>query len=159
MTAEVVEQSGGVEVGSIAPDFELKDGNNQAWRLSDHRGRVVALVFYPKDETSVCTKQMCSIRDRWSDYQVTGAEVVAISIDTEASHRKFAEHHELPQRLLADKKGEVSKLLRVKSILGTSQRAVIVIDPNGVIRYRKSIFPFFRPADDEVIEAIRIASA
>ena len=60
------------KVGEAAPDFELKDNEGQPWRLSDQRGRVVALVFYPRDETPVCTKQMCSMRDRWNDYESTG---------------------------------------------------------------------------------------
>jgi len=149
----------GVEVGSLAPDFELKDSENKPWRLSDHRGKVVAFVFYPKDETPVCTKQMCSMRDRWTDYQSTGAEVVGISVGSVDSHKRFAEHHGLPQRLLADERGEVSRLYNVKSILGGSQRAVIVIDPKGMIHYRKSILPIFRPGDDEVIEAIRSAGS
>lgn len=145
-------------MGHIAPDFELKDSDNQTWRLSDHRGKVVAFVFYPRDETPVCTKQMCSMRDRWTDYQTTGAEVVAISVATVESHKRFAEHHGLPQRLLADERGEVTKLFNVKSLLGGSQRAVIVINPKGVIHYRKSILPIFRPGDDEVIEVIRSAA-
>jgi len=148
----------GNEVNNLAPDFELKDNNNESWRLSDQRGRVVALVFYPRDETPVCTKQMCSMRDRWTDYATTGAEVVAISVASVESHRKFAEHHDLPQRLLADERGEVTKLYNMRSLLGGSQRAVIVIDPKGVIRYRKSVIPVFRPTDDEVINAIRSAA-
>ena len=108
----------GAEVGKIAPDFELKVDDGNIWRLSDHRGKVVALVFYQKDETPVCTKQMCSMRDRWTDYQSTGAEVVAISVGSEESHRKFAEHYDLPQRLLADENGKVTGLYEVKSLLG-----------------------------------------
>lgn len=149
----------GIEEGSLAPDFELKDSENNTWRLSNYRGKVVAFVFYPKDETPVCTKQMCSMRDRWTDYQSTGAEVVAISVGSVDSHKRFAEHHGLPQRLLADERGEVTRLYNVKSLLGGSQRAVIVIDPRGVIHYRKSILPIFRPGDDEVIEAIRSAAS
>ena len=148
----------GVEVGRLAPDFELRDSHNKTWRLSDHRGKVVAFVFYPRDETPVCTKQMCSMRDRWTDYQTTGAEVVAISCASVESHKNFAEHHGLPQTLLADERGEVTKLYNVKSILGGSQRAVIVINPLGVVHYRKSVIPIFRPPDDEVIEAIRSAA-
>jgi len=129
------------------------------WRLSDQRGKVVALVFYPKDETPVCTKQMCSMRDRWTDYQSTGAEVVAISVGSVESHKQFAEHHGLPQRLLADEREQVTRLYDVKSLLGGSQRAVIVIDPQGVIRYRRSVLPIFRPGDDEVIEAIKKAAS
>jgi len=147
------------KVGCVAPDFELHDSNNQTWRLSKQRGKVVAVIFYPKDETPVCTKQMCSMRDRWTDYQSTGAEVVAVSVGSVESHKQFAEHHGLPQRLLADERGEVTRLYEMKSLLGGSQRAVIVIDPQGVIRYRKSVLPIFRPGDDEVIEAIRAAES
>jgi len=148
-----------VKIGCAAPDFELRDSDSQTWRLSDQLGKVVALVFYPRDETPVCTKQMCSIRDRWTDYQSTGAEVVAVSVGSVESHKQFAEHHGLPQRLLADERGEVIRLYDVKSLLGGSQRAVIVIDQKGVIRYRKSVLPIFRPGDDEVIEAIRNAAS
>lgn len=148
----------GTGVGNLAPDFELRDNTGEAWRLSNQRGKVVALIFYPKDETPVCTKQMCSMRDRWTDYQTTGAEVAAISIGSVESHKQFAEHHGLPQRLLADERGEVTRLFDMKSLLGGSQRAVIVIDPQGVIRHRKSVLPIFRPGDDEVIQAIRSAT-
>jgi peroxiredoxin Q/BCP len=144
----------GPEVGCIAPDFELEDSTGARWRLADHRGKVVALVFYPRDETPVCTKQMCSMRDRWSDYQATGAEVAGISVGSVESHKRFAKRNGLPQRLLADEHGDVARLYNVKSILGGSQRAVILIDRRGIVGYRKSVFPFFRPTDDEVITAI-----
>jgi peroxiredoxin Q/BCP len=98
---------------------------------------------------------MCGMRDRWSDYQSTGAEVVGISVGSVESHKRFAEHHGLPQRLLADERGEIARLYNVKSILGGSQRAVILIDASGMVRYRKSVIPIFRPTDDEVIAAIR----
>ncbi|MEW6208121.1 MAG: peroxiredoxin [Acidobacteriota bacterium] len=153
------EISAGAEIGQRAPDFELKDQRGETWKLSNNSGKVIALIFYPRDETPVCTKQMCGIRDRWTDYQSTGAEVVAISVGTEESHKEFSEHYGLPQRLLADEKGEVTRLYKVKSLLGGSQRAVIVIDGAGVIRYRKSVLPIFRPDDDEVIEAIRSAAS
>src|SRR4030095_11708328 len=103
----------GTEVRNTPPDFGLSDNEGRMWRLSDHRGKVVALIFYPRDETPVCTKQMCSIRDRWNDYESTGAEVAAISVASVESHKKFAEHHGLPQRLLADDRGEVIKQYNV----------------------------------------------
>jgi len=146
---------GGSDVGSVAPDFELKDSSGATWNLASHRGKVVALVFYPRDETPVCTKQMCSMRDRWADYQATGAEVVGISVGSVSQHQRFVEHYGLPQRLLADEQGEVARLYNVKSILGGSQRAVILIDGQGVVKYRKSVIPIFRPTDDEVISAIK----
>jgi peroxiredoxin Q/BCP len=146
-------------VGQPAPDFALRDGEGREWRLSDHRGRVVALLFYPGDETPVCTRQMCSVRDNWDAYRETGAEVVGISTDSAESHQKFAEHHELPLRLLSDPKGEVSKLYSAKSWLpGRSARAVVVIDAAGIVRHLKAeAVSLFRPRDAEIIEAIRAA--
>ncbi|HEY7910794.1 MAG TPA: peroxiredoxin [Blastocatellia bacterium] len=158
MSKSASKASVGNDVGDRAPDFELKDESGRPWRLSDHRGKVVALIFYPKDETAVCTKQMCSMRDRWNDYEETGAEVVAISIGSVESHKSFAEHHNLPQKLLADERGEVARLLDMKSLLGVPKRAVLVIDGDGIIRFRKVVFPVFRPTDDEVIAAIRDAA-
>jgi peroxiredoxin Q/BCP len=57
-------KNNGVQIGSTAPDFSLSDGDNRTWRLSDQRGQVVVLLFYPGDETPICTRQMCSVRDR-----------------------------------------------------------------------------------------------
>jgi peroxiredoxin Q/BCP len=150
-----------IDVGAQAPDFKLKDQDGSEWRLSDRRGRVVVLLFYPGDETPVCTRQMCSVRDNWEAYRATGAEVVGVSTDTEESHKKFAEKRELPLRLLSDPKGEVSKLYGASSWLpGRSARAVIVIDAKGVVRSRKvQPLSLFRPGDAEVIEAIRAAQS
>ena len=94
-----------MKINEPAPDFSLPDGDGEQWRLSDHRGKVVVMLFYPGDETPVCTRQMCSVRDRWEDYRETGAEVVGISSDSVESHQKFAEHHDLPLRLLSGWKG------------------------------------------------------
>lgn len=152
--------STGILVGDRAVDFALTDGQGREWRLSDKRGRVVVLLFYPGDETPICTRQMCSVRDRWEDYLATGAEVVGISMDTVESHEKFAEHHVLPLLLLSDSTGEVSKTYNALSWFpGRSARAVVVLDKDGVIRYRKvQALSLFRPSDDDVINAIRQAT-
>jgi thioredoxin-dependent peroxiredoxin len=144
-----------------APDFTLKDGDGNDWRLADHRGKSVVLLFYPGDETPVCTKQMCSVRDRWEDYQALGAEVVGISTDTPESHQKFAAHHSLPLRLLSDRDGAVAAMFGAKSWLpGRAARAVIVIDAEGRVRHNKAqALSLFRPKDDEVLDAIRAAQA
>jgi peroxiredoxin Q/BCP len=142
-----------------APDFALPDGDGKQWRLSDHRGQVVVLLFYPGDETPICTRQMCSVRDRWDDYVATGAEVVGISTDSVDSHRKFADHHELPLRLLSDKDGAVSKLYGARSLIpGKVARSVFVIDANGIVRH-SDIRPLglFKPKDDETIAAVKAA--
>jgi len=146
--------------GSAAPDFALRDGDGAEWRLADNRGKVVVLLFYPVDETPICTRQMCSVRDRWEDYAATGAEVVGISTNTAESHKNFAEHHNLPLRLLADIDRKVADLYGALSLIpGKVARSVFVIDPGGVIRYR-DVRPLglFRPKDDDIIRAIRDAA-
>ena len=147
------------EVGSPAPDFTLKDEEGRDWRLSEQRGKTVVLLFYPGDETPVCTKQLCSVRDRWEDYQSTGAEVIGVSTDTVESHRKFAANRNLPLKLLADTEGRVMKAYGASSWLpGRSARAVFVIDSEGRVSYRKvEKLSLFRPSDDETLDAIRAA--
>ena len=146
-------------IGNSAPDFTLRDADGDQWSLAEHRGKVVVLLFYPGDETPVCTRQMCSVRDRWSDYAATGAEVVGLSTNTVESHRDFAEHHDLPLRLLADVDRQVADLYGARSLVpGKVARSVFVIDPKGVIRYR-DVRPLglFRPKDDDIIRAIQEA--
>ena len=146
-------------LGSPAPDFSLPDADGNDWRLSDHRGKVVVLLFYPGDETPICTKQMCSVRDRWEDYVATGAEVVGISTDSVESHQKFAEHHQLPLRLLSDRDGHVSELYNARSLIpGKVARSVFVIDSDGILRH-SDVRPLglFKPKDDTTIEAIKAA--
>lgn len=147
------------QIGTEAPVFTLRDGDGEEWRLSEQRGKTVVLLFYPGDETPICTRQMCSVRDRWDDYAGTGAEVVGISTNSVESHKKFADHHRLPLRLLADIYGKVSNLYGARSLIpGKVARSVFVIDANGIVRYRE-VRPLglFRPKDDEVINAIRKA--
>ncbi len=150
-----------MKVGENAPDFTLKDGDGNNWKLSEQRGRTVVLLFYPGDNTPVCTKQMCSVRDNWEDYAATGAEVVGISTDSAASHKGFAEKYDLPLTLLSDEKGEVIEKYSVKSWLpGRSARAVVVVDKMGIIRHHQvQSLSVFRPKDDEVLKAIGQANA
>ena len=147
-------------IGNIAPDFTLKDGEGNDWTLSNYKGRTVVLLFYPGDNTPVCTAQLCSVRDHWSEYQATGAEVVGISTDTVESHDKFAEKHSLPLRLLSDADRKVSSTYDMKSWLpGRSARGVVVIDGQGKIAYHKAQpVSLFKPSDAEVLEAIRKAN-
>jgi peroxiredoxin len=142
-----------------APDFTLKDGNGNEWTLGDHRGKTVVLLFYPGDNTPVCTAQLCSVRDQWSVYQATGAEVVGISTDSVESHKGFAEKHELPLRLLSDADRTVSTKYDMKSWLpGRSARGVVVIDKDGkIVHHKAEALSLFRPKDDDVLAAIKEA--
>ena len=148
-----------VRIGTAAPEISLPDSDGKQWRLSDQRSKVVVLLFYPGDETPICTRQMCSVRDRWQDYLATGAEVVGISSDSIESHKKFAEHHALPLRLLSDSDGQTSNLYGARSLIpGKVARSVFVIDAQGILRY-SDVRPLglFRPKDDSTIEAIKAA--
>ena len=151
MTASI-----GPHIGQQAPEINLPDGYGNRWVLSDYRGKTVVLLFYPGDETPVCTKQLCSVRDNWEQYKQTGAEVVGLNTDSVEKHRAFAEHYGLPIRLLSDAEGMVIRAYEMKAIFGT-RRGVVVIDPEGTIRFRKVVLPIFRPGDDEVLDAIRHA--
>ena len=150
-----------MNIGDEAPDFTLKDKNGEDWTLAAHRGQTIVLLFYPGDDTPVCTAQLCSVRDNWADYAATGAEVVGISTDSADSHRKFAEKHGLTLNLLADEQGTVSALYGMKSWLpGRAARGVVVIDKAGRIAHHKvQAMSLFRPSDDEVLTAIRRAES
>ena len=117
------------------------------------------LLFYPGDETPICTRQMCSVRDRWEDYAATGAEVVGISTNSVESHQSFAANHQLPLRLLADTDRKVADTYGAQSLIpGKVARSVFVINRAGVITYR-DVRPIglFRPRDDDTIAAIKAA--
>jgi peroxiredoxin Q/BCP len=124
------------QVGEQAPDFELP-GTNGAFKLSEHRGERVVLLFYPGDNTMVCTKQFCSYRDRAEDFAALGATVVGISSQDLDSHAGFAAKHGLNVPLLADVDKQVAKAYSaVMAGVGATKRAVIVIDEQGVVRHR-----------------------
>jgi len=148
-----------MKVGDKAPDFTLKDLDGEEWSLHKQKGKIVVLLFYPGDDTPVCTAQLCSVRDNWSKYQETGAEVVGISTDSVGSHRTFADKYNLTLRLLSDETGEVVTDYDLKSWLpGRSGRGVVVIDKNGIIRYHKvQSLSIFRPKDEDILEAIKAA--
>jgi thioredoxin-dependent peroxiredoxin len=125
----------GPQVGEPAPDFELP-GTAGTFKLSDHRGERVVLLFYPGDNTPVCTKQFCSYAERSDDVSALDALVVGISDQALDSHEKFAEKNGIPVPLLADEGRAVAKRYGVSApVLGT-RRAAIIVDEEGVVRYR-----------------------
>jgi peroxiredoxin Q/BCP len=122
------------QVGEEAPDFEL-EGTGGHFKLSDHRGERVVLLFYPGDNTPVCTKQFCSYRDRGGDFAALDATVVGISSQDLASHEAFVAKNSLNVPLLADVEKDVARKYSAVNALGV-KRAVIVIDEQGVVRHR-----------------------
>jgi len=122
-------------VGEQAPDFTL-DGTDGPFTLSEHRGERVVLLFYPGDETAVCTRQFCSYRDNAEAFGALGATVVGISGKGVKSKQKFTEHHGLTVPLLADEDRAVAKAYGAWSrVLGT-KRAVVIVDEQGIVRHR-----------------------
>ena len=99
-----------LQVGDLAPDFSLLDGDGSIHKLSDYRGKVVVLYFYPKDDTSGCTTEACNFRDDYSAYEGSGVVILGVSADDEKSHQKFREKYDLPFHLLADTEKKVVRL-------------------------------------------------
>jgi peroxiredoxin Q/BCP len=124
------------QVGEPAPDFELP-GTDGPFKLSAHRGERVVLLFYPGDNTMVCTKQFCSYRDRAGDFAALNATVVGISAQDLDSHKGFTAKHSLNVPLLADVDKRVARAYSALTPgIGSTKRAVIVIDEDGVVRHR-----------------------
>jgi peroxiredoxin Q/BCP len=123
------------KVGEQAPDFELQ-GTDGPFKLSEHRGERVVLLFYPGDNTMVCTKQFCSYRDKADDFAALQATVVGISSQSLSSHEEFATKHALQVPLLADTDKAVARAYDAFSSRLGVKRAVIVIDEHGIVRHR-----------------------
>ncbi len=123
------------DTGQAAPDFEL-EGTDGTFRLSDHLGERVLLLFYPGDNTPVCTKQFCSYRDRADAFEELDAVVVGISSQGLDSHEEFAEKHGLNVPLLADEDGSVAKSYGAHAPIVGTRRAVVIVDEKGRVCFR-----------------------
>ncbi|GBF82266.1 peroxiredoxin [Aphanothece sacrum] len=119
-------------VGSVAPAFTTIDDEGNTVSLSDFKGKVVVLYFYPKDDTPGCTKEAQSFRDNYEQYQDKDIVVLGVSMDDQASHKKFKEKYGLPFQLLVDKDGSLTKAYDVDGG-GYSKRVTYIIDGEGKI--------------------------
>ena len=146
-------------VGDPAPDFTL-DGTDGRFRLSDHRGERVVLLFYPGDNTPVCTRQFCSYRDDSEELASLGATVVGISSQDVDSHREFTADHDLNVPLLADEGGAVAKAYGAHAPIVGTRRAAVIVDEEGIVRYRHdhTLGLDFQSVDDlrEALDSIAI---
>ncbi len=125
-----------VEVGQEAPDFTLRNENNQEITLSALRGKPVVLVFFPLAFSPACTAEMCSYRDDYSLFEGKGAQIFGISRDSTWTLKAFKEKEGLTHSLLADMKGKVAQLYGCWiEAAGVAERLTVVIDKDGVITY------------------------
>ncbi len=142
-------------VGQPAPAFQSVDQDGKPVALSDYRGKVVVLYFYPKDETPGCTTEACSFRDGYAAIQATGAVILGVSADTVASHKAFAAKYHLPFRLVADPHRRIIDAYGVRMpVLGWAKRTTFIIDKAGVVR---KVFRGVNPAGhaQEVLAALK----
>lgn len=141
--------------GDPAPDFTL-EGTDGTFTLSDHRGERVVLLFYPGDETLVCTKQMCSYRDRAADVSGLDATLVGISGKDAASKEAFKANHGLTVPLLADPDKAVAKAYGlVQRPLGVVKRATVIVDEEGrVAHWHENVLGLTFDSVDDIAEAL-----
>ena len=122
-------------VGDQAPDFTLPGTGGRSYSLSEYSGRPVVVVFYPGDDTPVCTKQLNSYNDELAQFETLDAVVLAISAQDVSSHEKFADKHGFRFPLLADVDKKVAGSYGVLGPLGFMRRSVFVVDAGGTVRY------------------------
>ena len=129
-----------LKIGDRMPDFEVIDQDGNAVSSKDLIGKKTIIYFYPKDNTSGCTAEACSLRDNYDALQAKGYNVVGVSKDSATSHRKFADKYELPFTLLADTSTQMlqtfgawgEKKMYGKTVMGTI-RKTFIFDENGVL--------------------------
>jgi thioredoxin-dependent peroxiredoxin len=148
-------------VGTQAPEFTAIDQHGQTHVLSDFKGKKVILYFYPKDNTSGCTKEACAFRDHFARFRQLNVEILGVSTDSEKSHHSFVQKYELPFTLLADTDKRLveaygvwgEKRLYGKQYMGTS-RVTYLIDEAGKIA---AVFPKVKPDThaDEILAALQ----
>jgi peroxiredoxin Q/BCP len=144
-----------IEVDEKAPFFTLEDHEGRPFKLSDHAGEKLLLVFYPGDDTPVCTRQLCDYRDGIEAFRDLGVTVVGISPDDPESHRRFRDRHNLPFILLSDPDLRVADQYGCRAIVGM-KRGVFLLDESQIVRYRHvEAVALFRRRRDELINAVK----
>ena len=144
-----------IGVGDTAPNFTLPGTGGATYALQQFRGKPVVLVFYPGDNTPVCTRQLCSYNDELSQFAGLSAQVLGISTQSVESHEKFAAKHGFKFPLLADVDKSVHRAYGVLGLMDMPRRSVFVLDASGTVRYvhRAVLGVTYRPVS-ELVEAI-----
>lgn len=152
-----------VNVGDTAPEFELVDTDLKMRKLSDFKGKKIVLSFFVAASSPVCTTEMCTFRDRWSEIQNLGAQVIGISNDGPFANKAFAEKFNLNFPMLGDYKSKTIRdydvlmpdLLHVKGY-DAAKRSIFIVDENGKVTYRwVSDNPLVEPNYQEIIDNLK----
>ncbi len=146
--------SKGPQVGDPAPDFTLPSTSGEVTLSARLATGPVLLVFYPGDDTPVCTRQLCNYRDNLDVFAELDIQVVAINPQSESSHGKFASKHELPFPLVSDAGGTVCKAYGAVNFLGMAKRALVLVGRDGRVRWRRSDLPIFHQSADDIRDAV-----
>lgn len=127
-----------LKAGDIAPEFELKDSDGKIHKLSDYKGKIVVLYFYPKDDTPGCTAEACNLRDNYQALLEKNIAVLGVSYDDSSSHKAFREKYRLPFPLLSDTDKKTAELYGAKSGIMSiffARRITCLIDVDGTVIY------------------------
>lgn len=145
-----------VGVGDQAPDFSLPSTGGTQVSLAEHRGHPVVLVFYPGDDTPVCTKQLNSYNDDLEQFEALDAQVIGISAQGLDSHERFSTKHGFKFPLLSDPDKKVAALYGTLGPIGFPRRSVFIVDADGVVRYAHRAIAglTFRPVS-ELVEVLQ----
>lgn len=152
-----------VNIGDRAPEFELVDTELKMRKLSEFKGKKVVLSFFVAASSPVCTTEMCTFRDRWSEISNLGAQVIGVSNDGPFANKAFAEKFNLSYPVLGDYKSKTIRdydilmpdLLHVKGY-DAAKRSVFILDENGIIRYKwVSESPLVEPNYQEIIDFLK----
>ncbi|MES2766417.1 MAG: peroxiredoxin [Bacteroidota bacterium] len=144
-----------VSVGTIAPDFVLKDSEESEFSLGQMRGKYVLLLFYPYDHGFFCTRQFCEYRDDWGKFKEREITVFGINSGSPESHKDFKDKNNLPFLLLSDENSAIAKQYGACYDNGISMRAYVLIAPDGRILYSMSeLFPILRKSLNDLIKAL-----
>lgn len=147
-----------LKAGDQAPNFTLPGTGGKSYSLADYAGKPVVIVFYPGDNTPVCTKQLNAYNDEMSEFDNVGAQIIGISSQDVSSHDEFSGKHGFAFPLLSDVDKHVSQQFGILGPLGFPRRSVFVVDGKGIVRYvhRALAGLTYRPVR-ELIEAVEKA--
>jgi peroxiredoxin len=147
-------------VGDAAPEFTLPGTGGREYSLSEYRGQPVVLVFYPGDDTPICTKQLNSYNDDLTEFSQMNAQVLAISAQDVASHESFADKHGFDFPLLADTDKAVAGDYGTLGPIGFPRRSIFIIDGDGIVRYAHRAIAglTFRPVTELIAELEKITA-